>query len=172
MNTPLKSRGSSRCLKPFLRYKSIKNSIEDIHLSLVVERPARVSKNHDLMFRLPPGGGRASQKRPSSPANPGKKKKSKIVWLLNLHNTCLALEHMKEAAEVMARVIARDAKPDYLYNGGVLWLRAGAPDRAPPYLQRLTRPPSPRADWFAVPAHAWTQSNVPAKAAAMERAAP
>ncbi len=72
----------------------------------------------------------------------------------------------------MNRGIERNVRPDYLYNGGVLWLRADASDRAPPYLQRLTRPPSPRADWFAALAHAWTRSNVPAKASAMERAAP
>ncbi|MCP4694403.1 MAG: hypothetical protein GY859_40610 [Desulfobacterales bacterium] len=40
--------------------------------------------------------------------------------LLTPCNTCMALERMKEAARVMERVIARDAKPDYLYNGRVL----------------------------------------------------
>ncbi len=31
----------------------------------------------------------------------------------------------------MDRGIARDARPDYLYNGGVLWLLTGPPAVAP-----------------------------------------
>ncbi len=60
----------------------------------------------------------------------GKKTKPIIDLLSTPRNTCMALERMKEAAQVMERVIARDAKLDYLYNGGVLWLRTAAPDRA------------------------------------------
>ncbi len=56
----------------------------------------------------------------------------------------MAMERMKEASRVMDLVIARDASPDYLYYGGVLW---------------------PRAARSADLAHAWMKFNDPAKAA-------
>ncbi len=96
-------------------------------------------------------------------------RKPEIDWLSIPRNTCMVFKRMEEAARVMEVVIARDAKPDYLHNGGILQPRMNAPDRAPPRPPRLSRPPSPEADWFAALGHAWMKSSDPAKAEAMER---
>ncbi len=105
----------------------------------------QVIKNPDLMFRAAWLWMEAERPKNALPLPRilAKKKKPKIDWLMTLSNTCLALEHMKEADRVMDRVIARDVKPVYLYNGGVLRPWADAPDRAMPHLQRLPRPPWP-----------------------------
>ncbi len=42
----------------------------------------------------------------------------------------------KETVRVMDRIVALDAKPAYLYNGGAFWPRADAPDRTQAHLQR------------------------------------
>ncbi len=97
-----------------------------------------MSKNRDLMFRA--AWLLMEAVRPKSalplPRILAKKKKPKIDWLVTLSNTCLALERIKETVRVMDRIIARDARPAYLYNGGVLWPRADAPGRPPAHLQR------------------------------------
>ncbi|MCP4692189.1 MAG: hypothetical protein GY859_29355 [Desulfobacterales bacterium] len=87
-----------------------------------MERAARVSRNPDLIFhaaRLRIGADHPQNAFPL-PRIPGKKKKLKIDGLVTLSTTCIALERMKEAARVMARVIARRARPDHLFNGEFL----------------------------------------------------
>ncbi len=139
-----------------------------------MERAARSNKNPDLLYRaglLWLDADRPEQALPLLKMC-AETKQPKTEWLLSLCNTYMTLDRMTEAAGVMDRIIDMNAAPEYLYNGGLLWLQAEKPERALQHLIRLTRRPSPEADWFAALAHAYIQTDDILKAAeAMERAA-
>gem|GEM_PF-1137697 len=100
------------------------------------------------------------------------RKDPRVEWLVALANAYMILDQTRSAAETMDRVIRKDLKPEYLYNGGVLWLHAEQPQKALGHLLVLCKRSPPKAEWFVALAHAWLGQKELVKAAtAMERAA-
>ncbi len=103
-----------------------------------------MSENPDLMFRA--AWRRMEADHPKNalplPRMLVKKKKPKIDLLLTPRNRRVALKGTEEATRVMDRIVALDAKPAYLYNGGGLWSRADAPVRAPPLSAKSPNTPT------------------------------
>jgi len=100
------------------------------------------------------------------------RKGAEAEWLVALANTYVILDQIRSAAETMDRVVRMDPKPDYLYNAGVLWLHAEAPDKALAHLRKLCKRTPPKAEWFVALAHAWLRKKEIVNAAkAMEQAA-
>ncbi|MCF8144098.1 MAG: tetratricopeptide repeat protein [Deltaproteobacteria bacterium] len=100
------------------------------------------------------------------------RKDPRVEWLVALANAYMILDQTRSAAETMDRVIRKDPKPEYLYNGGVLWLHAEQPQKALGHLLVLCKRSPPKAEWFVALAHAWLWQKELVKAAtAMERGA-
>jgi tetratricopeptide (TPR) repeat protein len=100
------------------------------------------------------------------------RKGPKVEWLVALANAYMILNRNRSAAVTMDRVIQMDPKPEYLYNGGVLWLHAEQPEKALGHLLVLCKRSPAKVDWFVALAHAWLgQKEVVKAATAMERAA-
>ncbi|MFO7599218.1 MAG: hypothetical protein R6X27_05340, partial [Candidatus Desulfacyla sp.] len=100
------------------------------------------------------------------------RKDPRAEWLVALADAYMILDQTRSAAETMDRVIRKDPKPEYLYNGGVLWLHAEQPQKALGHLLVLCKRSPPKAEWFVALAHAWLGQRELVKAAtAMERGA-
>ncbi len=145
-----------------------------VETARAMEKAARISKKPDLLYQaawLWLDIGRPQNALPLLEMLV-QRKKVKTDWLLALCDIYMKLERIPEAAAVMDRVIAQDPKPEYLYNGGALWVQADKPKRALPHLLKLAAMAKPRADWLVALAHAHIKLNdIPNAAAAMERAA-
>lgn len=139
-----------------------------------LEKAARLQEDPDLLYRaawLWLDANRPDQALPLLKML-GRKPRPQLAWLLALSHVYMNLDQPLAAAGTMDAVIRRDARPEYLYNGGLLWLQADRPDKALPHLKRLSNLPKPEPDWLIALGQAWLcQGDVPQAAETTERAA-
>jgi tetratricopeptide (TPR) repeat protein len=139
-----------------------------------MERAARLNNDPDLFYQAAWRWLEANRPGKALPLleTLAREKKPRLPWLLALCHVHIILNQPARAAAVMETVIRRDARPEYLYNGGLLWLQADQAGKALPHLRRLADLPAPKAEWLIALGQAWLNTgDVPKAAEATERAA-
>lgn len=132
-----------------------------------LERAARLDRDPELLYRaawLWLDANHPSQALPllkMLAATP----RPRTDWLLALCHACMVLKQPADAAATMDAVIRRDDRPEYLYNGGLLWLQADRADKALAHLTRLSTLPDPNPDWLIALGQAWLLGGDVGKAA-------
>jgi tetratricopeptide (TPR) repeat protein len=151
--------------------KSLKKKEETAR---VMEGAARLNNDPDLFYQAAWLWLEANRPRRALPLLNilAQKQKPRLPWLLALCHVHTLLNQPAQAAAVMDTVIRHNAQPEYLYNGGLLWLQADRADKALPHLRRLSELPEPKAEWLIALGQAWLNSgDIPKAAAVTEQAA-